>query len=221
MEQHEKNPDAFKRQKAQRLEALTDGVFAIVMTLLVLDLRIPASEIIHSEPDMQQALISILPKIITYALTFWVAGLFWSVYSNQYNYINKADSNLTMISIFFLMFVALLPFSAAQLSEHIELRTSAVFYCGNVFISCNLMRLHWQYAIRHGLTHVEDDMITVINKGLMKRAITASIIYGICFTISFFSSYVSIGLIILVQTYYAFIGFFVKDKKVKKAEQTN
>ncbi|HEY5347238.1 MAG TPA: TMEM175 family protein [Rhizomicrobium sp.] len=60
-----------------RLEALSDGVFAVAMTLLVLDLRAPAIAAIHSEADLWAALVVLSPRLLTYLMSFMTLGIFW------------------------------------------------------------------------------------------------------------------------------------------------
>lgn len=64
-------------QSAERLAALSDGIFAVAMTLLVLDLRVPAIEAVHSEYDLWRALSLLSPQIVMYMMTFMTLGIFW------------------------------------------------------------------------------------------------------------------------------------------------
>ena len=64
-------------QNLERLAALSDGVFAVAMTLLVLDLRAPAHEAIHSEHDLLAALLALAPRLVTYLMSFLTLGIFW------------------------------------------------------------------------------------------------------------------------------------------------
>jgi len=91
---------AYHKQRTHRIEALADAVFAIAMTLLVLDIRIPLTEM-KTEYDMWFSLMNTLPKILTFILSFSVAGQFWSIFINQFNYIHSSDRNETLIAIFY------------------------------------------------------------------------------------------------------------------------
>lgn len=103
---------AFHKQRSHRIEALADGVFAIVMTLLVLDIRTPLNEM-DTERGLLLLLWHTIPKIFTFVLSFSLVGLFWVVLTNQFNYIQESDRNSIVIVIFFLLFVSLLPFSTS------------------------------------------------------------------------------------------------------------
>ena len=73
-------------QSAERLAALSDGVFAVAMTLLVLDLRAPAAEVIHSERDLWHALLPLAPRLLMYMMSFMTLGIFWVGQQTQLNH---------------------------------------------------------------------------------------------------------------------------------------
>ncbi|MFN8452784.1 MAG: TMEM175 family protein, partial [Anaerolineae bacterium] len=98
-----------------RIETLTDGVFAIVMTVLVFDIRVPVQEQVD-QLGLLHALSLLAPNLLSYVITFVILGVFWVGHHNQYFYIRRADRSLLWINIFFMMAVALLPFSAGVFS---------------------------------------------------------------------------------------------------------
>src|SRR5438477_9696033 len=77
--------NALAGQSLERLAALSDGVFAIAMTLLVLDLRVPLSADIHTEYDLWRALAALSPRLITYLMSFMTLGIFWVAQQTQLN----------------------------------------------------------------------------------------------------------------------------------------
>jgi uncharacterized membrane protein len=102
-------------QNLERLAALSDGVFAVAMTLLVLDLRAPAAEAIHSEHDLLTALIALAPRLVTYLMSFLTLGIFWLGQQTQLDRLARSDRDLTWIHIAFLCAVTLVPSGADQL----------------------------------------------------------------------------------------------------------
>jgi len=192
MEEHK--PDkaigniVYHRQQSHRIAALADGIFAIIMTLLVLDIRVPVTATWHSDYGALLALKEVLPKILAYFLSFTVAGLFWSVYVNQYNYIKAPDRNLNMISLFFFMFCALMPFTTSFLAEDIHSHVACALYALNIFIFSTFLRLHWLYASKNGLTYSDDVPIETINKLFRRRAIFSEVCYAASVGLSFLSS---------------------------------
>src|SRR5580692_1425905 len=97
-------------QSVERLAALSDGFFAVAMTLLVLDLRVPAAEAIHSEHDLWHALIALTPRLIVFLMSVMTNGIFWVGQQTQLNHFARADRNLAWIHIAFLCAVSLTPF---------------------------------------------------------------------------------------------------------------
>ena len=92
-----------------RIEALSDGVFAITMTLLVLKLEVP--EVMHhsSNGQMLQQLLALGPAFATYVVTFLIAGGFWFLHHLTFHFIRHVNGFLVWINLIFLMLVALLP----------------------------------------------------------------------------------------------------------------
>jgi len=134
-----------------RIEALSDGVFAIAMTLLVLKLDVP--EVMHhsSNEDMLNELIGMAPAFIGYVLTFLIAGGFWFLHQLTFHFIRQVDSFLVWVNLMLLMLVSLLPFSAGLLSHLFIHPVSQLFYFGNQLAIACLLNIHWQYAKRKAL----------------------------------------------------------------------
>lgn len=95
-----------------RLLALSDGLFATVLTLLVLDLRLPEGIV----ADMATFTRWLGPHLFSYALTFLVAGSYWSAHHRGFDYIIKTERGVISYNLLFLFFIGLLPFSTATIS---------------------------------------------------------------------------------------------------------
>src|ERR1700734_2276693 len=90
-------------QSAARLAALSDGVFAVAMTLLVLDLRAPAVEAVHTEHDLWLALVALAPRLGIYMMSFLTLGIFWVGQQTQLNHLARSDRSLSWIHLVFLV----------------------------------------------------------------------------------------------------------------------
>lgn len=126
----------------RRVEALSDGVFAIVMTLLVLSAQIPnvpAAQLGHS-------LALLVPTLLTYGLTFTVLGVLWFGHRTQFEYIVQADHPLVWLNLMFLGVVALVPFSAALLARYSYARLAVVIYGIHLALASLAHGLSWAYA---------------------------------------------------------------------------
>lgn len=85
----------------ERLAALSDGVFAIAMTLLVLDLRVPLASDIHTEADLWRTLLSLAPRLVPYLLSFMTLGIFWLAQQTQLNQFARSNRTLAWIHVAF------------------------------------------------------------------------------------------------------------------------
>jgi uncharacterized membrane protein len=200
-------------QKVQRLEAISDGVFAIALTLLVLDIKVPVSEAIKTEGQLFGAFCSLMPKLLSYFLSFMTLGIFWTGHTTQFSYIEKSDRHLNWICLFFLLFVSLLPFTTAFLSEHIHFKLSIGIYWLNIFLLGVVIYIQWVYAYNHDFLSISDGDKENINKVVRKRIIIAQSMYAVGALLSFISIYLSIVTIILIQLNYALAIFSPRNKK--------
>jgi uncharacterized membrane protein len=116
------------------LSALSDGVFAFAMTLLVVDLRTPVGEVIHSEHGLLQALGAMGPQVIAYLMSFITLGIFWNGQEAQFSQLARGNRHLTWIQLAFLFFVTLMPFSTRLLAEFITYRAALLLYWGNILL---------------------------------------------------------------------------------------
>ena len=209
------------KQRSHRIEELADAVFAIVMTLLVLDIRIPIKEI-NTENGVWFSLLNTSPKILTYILSFSVAGQFWSIFINQFNFIHTSDRTENVIALFYLMFVSLLPFSTSFLSEHLWSRVASGFYVFNILLILSFHSLHWLYSYYTGLVKVEGNNEIVIHKAIMRRTKTAFVAYGIVVICCFFSSYLALCGTMLIHVFFTFGGFMemLNSKRKQKINGT-
>ena len=123
-----------------RIEALSDGVFAIAMTLLVLDLLIPGNA-----ENLNATLYSYLPKLESYFITFAVSGVYWLQHQLQFDVVKRASRSLVWINILFLMFVALIPATTMLLMRYSDQTIAAVIYASNLFLVGVVLFLQWLY----------------------------------------------------------------------------
>jgi len=100
-------PRTIAGQSVERLAALSDGIFAVAMTLLVLDLRVPAAEAIRSEQGMGWALGAIAAQLVVYMMSFLTLGIFWVGQQTQLNHLSRSQRSLTWTHLLFLFAVTL------------------------------------------------------------------------------------------------------------------
>jgi uncharacterized membrane protein len=186
----------------QRLEALSDGVFAFAVTVMVLGLHAPPASQVHGEYELQQALLALGPQAATYLLSFLTLGIFWVGQQTQLNALTHSDRDFTWLSLLILAIVALLPFSTDLLAEHITLRTALVGYWLNVLLLGIVLYITWRHARRAGL--LREDVSDHAYKVVMRRIVRAQTLYAIGAALCVWNTYASIAFIVLVQINYAF-----------------
>jgi len=128
-----------------RLETLTDGVFAIAMTLLVLNLKFPQPSH-YMGGSLHKLLGSQIHIFINYVLSFIILGIFWIVHHQQSHYIKRTDRIHLWINIFILMFIALIPFSTSLVGIFTKDWADEIFFAGNIFMIGLFFYLNWSYA---------------------------------------------------------------------------
>ncbi|HEV7810546.1 MAG TPA: TMEM175 family protein, partial [Candidatus Limnocylindrales bacterium] len=119
----------------ERIGALSDGLFAIAMTLIVLEIRVPTIEHPATDASLANALVDLAPRFVTYLLSFLTLGIFWNGQQTQLSYIDRGNRDLAWLEILFLAVIALFPFTTSLLAENIDLRLALGLYWLNIFLS--------------------------------------------------------------------------------------
>jgi len=189
-------------QSVERLAALSDGIFGVAMTLLLLELHVPAKEFIHSEADLWHALAGLAPQLVVYLMSFITLGIFWVGQQAQLNHLERSDRHLTWIHLAFLFAVTILPFSTRLLAEFITYRAALLTYWSNILLLGIGLYASWGRATRARL--VREDLSFEAQAAICRRIIIAQSLYAFGALLCIASTYVSIGFIVLVQLNYAF-----------------
>ena len=184
-----------------RLAGLSDGIFAFAMTLLVLDLHVPARAAIHSESELWAALVVLGPRFVPYVMSFLTLGIFWVGQQAQLNVLARSNRDFAWLHLAFLLTVTLMPFSTALLAEFLLYRIVLLIYWGNIVALGGMLFASWKYAERAGLVKPE---VTPAQRGALdRRIIYAQALYAFGVALCVFNTYWSIGFIVAVQLQYA------------------
>jgi len=188
-------------RRLDRIAALSDGVFAIAMTLIVLEIHVPDPGPIQSEQDLWLALLGLGPRLVTYFLSFLTLGIFWNGQQTQLNVFATADRDLTWLQLAFLAAVALMPFSTSLLAEFITFRLALLFYWANIFLLGFLLYVAWIYGTHHAL--VNKDATSAVSALIKRRIVVAQALYAFGALLCFINPLWSIAFIVLVQLNFA------------------
>lgn len=176
-----------------RLEALSDGIFAFAMTLLVLNLKPPSPGL--STDQLLSALAGLGPGILCYAISFALLGVYWSGQAAQYQYVRKVDQAYTWITIGFLAIVVLVPFSTSLLSEYPD-SLIAIWAYGANLVLIGVM-LFWLWAHATGGCRLVDRNLPA---GVIRYAKWRSLLAPACYLAAMLAAVVSPALSLAVFT---------------------
>ena len=130
-----------------RILALSDGVFAIAMTLLILDIAVPAAT---RDAHLPKALLELWPRYLAYFLSFVVIARYWVAHHLYFRLIGRYDTVLVWLNLLLLMFVAFLPFPTAVLGAHNGSSAAAILYAVAVVLAGTASLASWWYASGRG-----------------------------------------------------------------------
>jgi uncharacterized membrane protein len=169
-------PSPVKGLASARVESLSDGVFSIAMTLLVLDLRVPEPAGISSPAQLLAGLTALWPSAVGYLLSFVTAGSLWIAHRGQFHYIRRTDRKLLWVNIAFLGFVSAIPFFTALMAHHPSYRLPIVLYGANMICALLALFVHWRHATRgHRLTTT--DLTDEVIAAQARRILIGPVIY--------------------------------------------
>jgi uncharacterized membrane protein len=193
--------NAIQGRSLERLAALSDGIFAVAMTLLVLDIHIPSAETIHSEAVLCRALAAMAPQWIAYLMSFLTLGIFWAGQQTQLNHIREGSRDLTWIHLGFLFTITLMPLTTRLLAEFITYRMALIMYWLNILLPGAMLFGSWSYVTRHRL--IKEETAVEVQGAICRRVLIAQSLYAFGALLCVVSNYLSIGFIVLVQLNYA------------------
>jgi uncharacterized membrane protein len=188
-----------------RIEALADGVFAIALTLLILDVKVPALAPDEGGAALAGKLLDLWPKFVAFVVSFLIIGVCWVGHHAQLHYVRRADRPFLWMNLFFLLCISAMPFSAALLGEHPGQPVAVAFYCANLMVAGLVLYAQLRYAAGPGRLFDPD-----IDPGLIRaaewRLLMGPSLYAVAFGLAFVSTSVSLIVCALVPVLYILPG---------------
>jgi len=198
-----------------RLSALSDGVFAIAMTLLVLTIEIPSAEVV-SRGNISHLLFALWPRFLSFVISFVVLGVYWEGHHGQFHFIRRADQILIWLNMMFLMLISAVPFSAALLSRYGIQRTVVLFYGAHLVLVGAMQLAMWSHATGSAqLVHAELTPAEIRKETW--RVVTAPSIYVAAMLLSLVSTVMSIALFATAPLIYILPGLLHRHTRRKKS----
>jgi len=188
----------------QRLEAFSDGVFAIAITLLILEIKVPTAEQLKNS-SLFQYLWQQGPKYATYIFSFITIGIYWANHHYLFKLFTKTDHFFNLLNVLFLMSISFLPFPTGVLGDYImqeeHRKTAVTFYSLGIYLPAFFWFTIWLYAIKgKRLIHprLSDDFI----RSMTRVYLFSNVVYLAAFFISLFHSLTAIIIGIVLTLFY-------------------
>lgn len=154
-----------------RIEALADGIFAVAMTILVLDLRVPELGAEVSDARMLSALESLLPKALSFVSGFVILGTLWIGHRYQFHYIRSSNRAILWINLVFLLTISFLPFVVALIGAYGAIRVTCILYGATLVLAMTCLLVQWLYAAGTSRRLVPDTLPPEVFAGLRNRVL--------------------------------------------------
>lgn len=131
-----------------RVESLSDGVFAIVLTLMVFQIRVPDISADKAPHDLWPRLLHQAPEFYSYAISFILVGIYWVAHHNMYHLVKRSTRPLLWMNLLFLMFVGFVPYTVALVGRYADIQKVMIIYGVHLMIISGLLFLQWWYVTR-------------------------------------------------------------------------
>lgn len=190
--------------RKDRVEGLTDGIFATVMTILVLSLVVPTITGPNASATLQADVLGLVPDLFAYIITFVFLGVLWISHQNMFSHIENVDLKTLWINILLLLSVGLAPFSTALLGRYPLQPIAVVAYGINALAVSLLFNILWFYPRSKHLTHEEPNPEIIARRS--KIVLVGPTVYTLAIAFSFVAVQISLGLYIFVTIFYFVFG---------------
>lgn len=170
----------------ERVLFFSDAVFAIVITLLVLEIKVPhLASHLASDAEIRHALFELLPKFLGFFFSFFIIGMLWIEHHRIFRFIGNWDFGLVWRNLLFLLFVAFVPFPTALFSEYSQSQFAFILYVLSFAFAALGKILIWRHAVKNRETlmvaEIDDEMI----KQISRRSWAVPIVCAIAILLSF------------------------------------
>jgi uncharacterized membrane protein len=173
-----------------RIIFFSDAVFAIAITLLALELRVPEMAMSQVAAEMPQRLAEMTPKFISFLLSFLIIGSYWVAHHRDFQYIKRFDRRLIWINLLLLMLVAFLPFPTAMLGNYPAQQITVTFYAASLALVGLVKALLWWYA-SHQRRLIDDQLDAQRITLLTQRGFFAPAIFLLSIIVAMFNPLVA------------------------------
>jgi uncharacterized membrane protein len=192
-----------------RLETFADAVFAIAITLLVIEIRLPPHDEVLRIGGVGPALLQLWPSYVGYVISFIVIGIMWANHHNLMKLVDRVDHGFITLTLLLLLCIAFLPFPTAVMAEHLadpdrhERAVAVAFYCGCFTVTAVFYFLMWWHAARNRrliASDVPDEAVRAITRAY----VPGSFLYLAATLVAFVNVGLSLAIIVGLAAMYMF-----------------
>ena len=192
-----------------RVEAFSDGVFAIAVTLLVLDLKVPKPADLGSQ-NLIAALVRQWPTFLAYLTSFVTILVMWVNHHKMLSHVHRVDDRFLFLNGLLLLFVTFVPFPTSLVADylrHPQSRTAAIIYAGTYEALAIAFNLLWNYVCSSKKLLGPNASLSRM-RAMRKQYLTGPLLYGIAFALCFISVAAGLAFCMLLAVYWALSGWF-------------
>jgi uncharacterized membrane protein len=185
--------------ETSRIEAFSDGMFAIAITLLILEVKVPVPAAGH----LWQALVKQWPSYLAFLLSFVYIGVMWMNHHRMFTHIRRSNDTLLVLNLLLLLGVTAVPFPTAVLAANLgtaDQRTGAVFYNAVFIYIAIFFNVLWRYAVSHELL---DKNMSASATSISRQYAVGPLMYVVCLGLAFVDVRVSVGVNIALAIFFA------------------
>jgi uncharacterized membrane protein len=199
-----------------RVEAFSDGVFAIAITLLVLEIKVPDPDVTGHGSTLLQALRGLWPSYLGYVISFVTIGVMWVNHHSMFVLIRRTDRYFLLLCVFFLMWIAFLPFPTALLAEYLSeprgRRVAVATYRASFVLIALAYNALWWYAAHEGRL-LEPDADRSAVQTISRRYLIGPTAYLVSLVLAFINVWASLAV------HFVLVAFYVLPVRKPSARQ--
>src|SRR5712692_1979962 len=199
--------DVIETPSEKRLETLSDGVFAVAMTLLILDIKLPPISNDISTAEYGSAIWALWPKVGVFVLSFIVLARAWELHRYIFSYLVRHDHILIYLNMAYLMAIIFVPFSTSLVGEHPKFEISAAIYAANMVAIAGLKFIMWRYAT-HERRLVSDELSSIVVDWPNKRLVLSIVVFGVAILLALIHPQATILLLFSYQSIMVIVPLF-------------
>jgi len=197
-------PKRVRGFEKNRLEALADGIFAVALTLLVLDIKLP-EKAFASNDELWRRLLDLERHFAVYVISFVVIGMYWISHHIQFHFIRYTDRRMIWINLFYLLLISFVPFTTDLVGDHEELILPVQIYGITLLALSALSFTHLEYLSRHSYL-TSRELTPEVVMLIKRRVLMFTVIPLASMVIAFYNTRLALYIYLLLVLAHFFTG---------------